>query len=130
MKSEINPFKLEAKSFQGTHFPELEDELFAWVRRSESKKAFLTDDIITEKAIAQTLGLSTFKASEHWIKRFKSRHDIRVRVLQGKPGEASSADVVNIHIAQAMIPNLLGGVRGDDCYNLDETALNYRVQPS
>jgi hypothetical protein len=50
--AEINPFKLAAKSFQGTHFPELEDGLFAWVRRCESRKACLTDDIITEKAMS------------------------------------------------------------------------------
>jgi hypothetical protein len=83
---EINPFKLAAKSFQGTHFPELEDELFAWVCRCESRKACLTDDIITEKAlsIAARLGLATFKASDHWISRLKKRHDIRVRVLHGE----------------------------------------------
>ena len=86
VEAEINPFKLSAKSFQGTHFPELEDELFAWVRRCESRKACLTDDIITEKALsmAATLGLANFKASDHWINRFKKRHDIRVRVLQGE----------------------------------------------
>ena len=44
--SEINASKLSSKSFQGTHFPDLEHELFAWVRRCESRKACLTDDII------------------------------------------------------------------------------------
>ena len=114
IESEINPFKLAAKSFQGTHFPELEDRLFAWVRRCESRKACLTDDIITEKALsmAATLGLTTFKSSDHWIRRFKKRHDIRVRVLQG---EASSADAVNIHIAHELIPKLLCGVSGHIC---------------
>jgi hypothetical protein len=74
--------------------------------------------------MAQTLGLSTFRASEHWIKQFKVRHDIRVRVLQD---EASSADVVNIHIAHSMIPKLLRGVSGHDSYNLDETGVYYQI---
>jgi hypothetical protein len=49
------------------------------------------------KAMAQTLGLSSFSAAEHWFKQFKFRHDIRVRALQG---EASTADVMiifNLH---------------------------------
>ncbi len=67
VKAEVNPFKLAAKVFQGTHFPELEDELFAWVRRFESLKTCLTDDLITEKALsmAATLGLASFKAFYH-----------------------------------------------------------------
>ena len=117
-------FQIGCKSFQETYFPELEDGLFAWVRRCESRKACLTDDIITEKALsmAATLGLATFKASDHWIKRFKKRHDIRVRVLQG---EASSADAVNIHIAHELLPKLIRGVSGHDVYNTDETGVNY-----
>jgi hypothetical protein len=131
MESETIPCKLAAKSLQGTHFPELEDELFGWVRRCESRKACLTDEIITEKALsmAASHGLANFKASEHWIRRFKKRHDIRVRVssLQGK---ASSADFVNIHIAQAIIPKLLCSVSGHDSYNIDETGVNYLAQPT
>jgi hypothetical protein len=65
---------LAAKSL--TNFQELEDGMFAWVRRCESRKACLTDDIITEKRrkVAATLGLATFKASDHWINRLKKRH--------------------------------------------------------
>ena len=50
-----------------------------------------------------------------------------MRVLQG---EASSADGVNIHIAHEMILKLLRGVSGHDTYNIDETSVNYRAQPS
>jgi hypothetical protein len=52
MESETIPCKLAAKSLQWTHFPESEDKLFAWVRRCESLKACLTDEIITEKALS------------------------------------------------------------------------------
>ena len=50
--TETNPFKLKAKSFKGAHYPELEHELFVWIRRIETKKACLTDDVIMEKARA------------------------------------------------------------------------------
>ena len=50
-ESEINPAKLAAKSFQGTHFHELEHELFAWVRQCESRKACLTHDKISRPVI-------------------------------------------------------------------------------
>ncbi len=73
MSPETIPCELAAKSLQGTHFPELEGEWFAWVRRCESRKACLTDEIITKKALsmAASHGLANFKASEHWIRRFK-----------------------------------------------------------
>ena len=77
--------------------------------------------------MAITHGIANFKASAEWIRRFKHRHDIRGRVLQG---EASSADVVNIHIAQAMLPKLLRRVSGHETFNMDETGLNYRAQPN
>ncbi len=81
----------------------MEDEWFAWVRRYESRKAFLTDDLIMEKALslAATLRLASFKAFHQWINCFKTKHDIRVLVLQG---EASWADAANIHIAHELLP--------------------------
>jgi hypothetical protein len=49
IEAESNPFKLNAKSFQGSHYPELEHKfLFAWFRRCETRHAAITDDIITE----------------------------------------------------------------------------------
>jgi hypothetical protein len=63
VEAEINPFKLAAKSL--TNFQELEDGMFAWVRRCESRKACLTDDIITEKA-------SAVYGSNTWTCNFQS----------------------------------------------------------
>ncbi len=48
IEAESNPLKLNAKSFQGSYYPELEHRLFAWFRRCETRHAAITDDIITE----------------------------------------------------------------------------------
>ena len=125
---ETSPFVLQAKSFKGSKFPKLEQELFSWFRRNETKQACLTDDILNVKAkeIAERLNLDGFKASSHWIQNFKHRFHINVQVLHG---EAASADGLSVHVGRAMLPELLKGVDPHDIYNMDETGLNYRALP-
>ena len=50
-KDETNPFKLGKKSSKETSFPELENKLFAWFRRNESKHAVLTDDVVRKHSL-------------------------------------------------------------------------------
>ena len=66
----------------------------------------LTDNILMEKAkdIAASMKLDSFKASKNWITAFKHRHHINVQVFHG---EAASADRVGVHVACAMVPELL-----------------------
>ena len=122
-----NPFTLKAKSFKGAHYPELEHELLDWIRCMETNHAGLSDNVILEKAraIAERTKVS-LKACPHWIQNFKHRHRINVQTLHG---EAASADEVSVHIARAMLPELLKGVDPHDIYNMDETGLNYRALP-
>ncbi len=65
VEAEVTPFKLAAKKIQGTHFPDLDDELFAWVHRCESRKACPTVDIITARETVPVL-------SETWTCFFQS----------------------------------------------------------
>ena len=73
LESEINSYNSTSKSIQRSHFPDLEHDLFSWVRRCESRKACLTDDTIIEKAkaMAETHGLANFKASAERIRRVR-----------------------------------------------------------
>jgi hypothetical protein len=49
-QTETNPFMLNNKSQKGYNFPELEQELLAWLCRNETRHAALTDNILKEKA--------------------------------------------------------------------------------
>ena len=73
LESEISSYKLTSKSFQRSHFPDLEHDLFAWVRRCESRKSCLTDDTIIEKAkaMAEAYGLANVQAPTEWIRRIR-----------------------------------------------------------
>jgi hypothetical protein len=125
---ETNPFKLNKKSLKETTYPELEEKLFTWFRRNESKHAVITGDVIVEKAkaYASEFGLSNFKASLNWYNSFKKLHGIDQKVRHGDGG---SADMVYVHIAQAGLPILLKDVNPQDIYNMDETGLNFRTLP-
>ena len=75
LQAETNPFNLDKKSAQSSNFPELENKLFSWFRRNESRHAVMTDDVVIEKArdFAREMGLSEFKGSGHWFLHFKKR---------------------------------------------------------
>ena len=57
---QTNPHRLQQKSSKQSHFPELEEKLFAWFRKIEMQHGVLTDDIVRTKAleIATNLGLT------------------------------------------------------------------------
>jgi hypothetical protein len=44
MESNANSFRLAAKSFHGTHFPDLERQLPAWLDEFESQEAYPSED--------------------------------------------------------------------------------------
>ena len=128
-KDQTNPHLLQQKSSKQSHYPELEEKLFAWFRKIEMQHGVLTDDILRMKAldIATKMGL-TFQASANWVLRFKKRHGIDQKV---RHGEGGSADHIYVAIAHAGIPKLLRNynVNPYDTYNMDETGLNYRTLP-
>ena len=86
MHNETNAYNLGKKSFNETCFPDLETKLLAWFRRTESKHAVLSDDVVMAKAheYARELKLSDFKGAANWLHRFKKRHGITQMVLHGE----------------------------------------------
>ena len=54
--------------------------------------------------LAESMGIPDFKASQHWILRFKKRHGIREFV---KHGEAAAADTQKAEEAQRLVPEFM-----------------------
>ena len=50
-KGRNKPNQAGKKSSKETSFPELENKLFAWFRRNESKHAVLTDDVVRKHSL-------------------------------------------------------------------------------
>ena len=74
------------KTKNAPEFIELENQLWAWYRRNETKHAAITGDLLKLKALrlAGELKLAEFRASDGWIRNFKKRHGIDEHVLSGE----------------------------------------------
>jgi hypothetical protein len=126
--TETSHYVLSMKTKHATDFPELENQLWAWFCRNETKQAAITGDLLKIKALrlAGELNLAEFRASDGWIRNFKKRHGIGEHVLHGETG---SADQLYAEISEVGLPKPLHGVDLNDIYNMDETGLNYRSIP-
>ena len=119
--------KLDSKSRKQSGNPEMEEELFDWFRRHERRQAVITDCVLQVKAkeLCQKRQI-TFKASRNWVRKFKARHGIGMKVLHG---EAGSADKQWVSVARAVLPTLLKGVERENIWNADETRYFSRALP-
>ena len=125
LKTETAPAKLAMKGHYKQENPELEDELYEWFRKHEQRQSVVTDDLTLQ--LGTNRALVDFKASRCWVKKFKERRGIGIKVLHG---EAGSADKQWVSVAQAVFPTLLRGTDREDVWNGDESGCFYRQFPS
>ncbi|CAF0801582.1 unnamed protein product [Brachionus calyciflorus] len=110
-------------------YPELEDVLFIWFHEKREHGAIISDEILIEKAkyFGTMLNISNFKYSDGWINKFKKRYNISSYKLHG---EAGSVDQNEINSERLKLQNELKEFNLDDIYNLDETALFFKMEPN
>ena len=125
---ETSAARLAAKCNYKPEQPEMESELFSWLRNKEQRKGFITDDILQSKArdICAKRFIE-FKASKNWVCKFKYRNGIGLKVLHGEEG---SADRQWVSVTKAILPVLLHGTSTEDIWNGDETGYFFRAYPS
>ncbi|KAG0430775.1 Tigger transposable element-derived protein 6 [Dictyocoela muelleri] len=78
------------------------------------------------KKIAGRLNNKNFNASNGWLDKFCKRNNITLRILSG---ESSSVDPIVLSDWFLKIPEIIKDYDKRDIYNLDETALFYRMLP-
>ncbi|XP_029657973.1 jerky protein homolog-like [Octopus sinensis] len=90
---------------------------------------FLNDSLISCKAahFAEELQLSNFKNSNGFLAKFKKRHGFRMLKLHG---EMRTDKVVDINSFREEFKEISKSYKPDLIYNLDETALYYKLIPS
>ncbi|KAH9139171.1 hypothetical protein AeRB84_016553 [Aphanomyces euteiches] len=106
-------------------YPDMETELYEWIKFWEDLKIPLVDsNVIVEKAIqllAQK-GIET-ALSNGWLDRFKRRYNIKSRRLYG---ESASTDIDVVNSGRAEMLNFVKA----DIFNMDETAFFCCLVPS
>ena len=110
--------------------PEVENALVMWIDQALENNLIITDEIIIDKAkkFGKEFNVSeTFQYSSGWLYRFKSRHNIKQRVIHG---EAASASLEEVELARNDLKRVLSDYSLNQIYNMDETALFYDLTPN
>lgn len=99
-----------------------------WFEQMRAQNVPISGDVLKKKALkfADDLGVTSFKASNGWIDKFKSRNNI---VHLKLAGEASSVNMATVENFRACLPSLLAEYSPSDIYNADETGLFYKMLP-
>ncbi|XP_049524040.1 tigger transposable element-derived protein 4-like [Dermacentor silvarum] len=114
---------------QGDH-EELEKCLVLWLRRARSQNIPINGPLIRAKAeeFVLQLGIADFLCSEGWLTRFKDRNGLVFRTIAG---EATAADATACRDWRAgRLPGIMHHFKDEDVYNVDETALFFKLLPT
>lgn len=108
----------------------IDEVVFEWFTQQRAKQIPISGPILQEKArqVAEVLGHTseTFKASNGWLEKFRSRHAISFRTING---ESASVDNSTIEEWTQRILTIVDGFSENDIFNADETGLFYRATP-
>ena len=81
---------------------------------------------LVAKKFAEELNNTAFAASNGWLERFRTRHQISFKVLSG---ESDSADLQEAQNFASRFKELCEGYAVEDIFNADETGLFFRALP-
>lgn len=112
----------------GLH-PNLEQALLKWLLHMRSLNVSINGTLLKEKALtfADKLKIENFSSTDGWLDRFKARHNIKFRNICG---EKNDVDTCASDEWIQQIPAITHGYHPRDIFNLDETALFYKLTPS
>ncbi|GBN77517.1 Tigger transposable element-derived protein 6 [Araneus ventricosus] len=78
------------------------------------------------REVGESLGLETFKASNGWLEKFRTRHNISFKQICGEEKSVNPNEVTDWF---GKLKSLLKGYDDRDIFNADGTDLFYRVLP-
>ncbi|KAK8781737.1 hypothetical protein V5799_016922 [Amblyomma americanum] len=122
-------FGAGTKQARGARHGELEEALLKWFKQARASGVNFDGSILREKAmeIADVLGIDDFTASNGWISRFRARHAIAYRQVNGEAASVNPADIENWI---SLLPGILNAHDPRDVYNPDELGLFFKIQPN
>ena len=120
----------------------LEDALVIWLFEKEKQDARITDEALIMKAWQLSMGFPEllvpvdFTFSRGWLGKFKARRGIRSMELHGEArsvvmeGGSQVRETLAKVLSNLKISGEHANFTSDDIFNIDETGLNWRQQPS
>ena len=109
---------------------EVEEAIYKWFKSVLDSGVRISGMVLRVKAFAEfavKLGKSDFVATEGWLSRWKTRHQIKSRLTHG---EKSSANFEGAEIwVSTVLPQILEEYNPENIYNADETGLYFRATP-
>lgn len=122
-------FDVKCKQAWSSEYTHLDEAVFTWFKQTRAGGVNFDGTILREKAleIADKLGIDGFTASNGWIDRFKNRHGITYRTVNG---EAASVDIATVDTWKNHVESLIDGYEPRDVFNANEAGLFFRIQPA
>lgn len=119
---------LKNLKFRKTETSEIDEVLMKWIRSARAKNIPVSGVLLQEKAreVAESLGLETFKASNGWLEKFRTRHNISFKQICG---EEKSVNLNEVTDWIGKLKSFCEGYDDRDIFNCDETGLFYRALP-
>lgn len=107
----------------------INEHTYSWFLKARSYNMPISGPQLKEIALLfkERLGIMNFKASNGWLEKFLKSKNINYKTICG---ESASA---NVDAANKFIKNfekLTGGYKTEDIFNVDETALFYKLLPN
>ena len=118
------------KRFKSAYFPELENALIIWIKQVRSLNTPIDGPTLIQKAqeFAAKLKLGpAFAASPGWLAKFKRRHAISFKSVQGEAGAVNPEQTKDW--IEHQLPQLLQTYNPKDIFNLDECGLFFAALP-
>ncbi|GBM05390.1 Tigger transposable element-derived protein 6 [Araneus ventricosus] len=99
-----------------------------WFRSARANKISVSRVLLQEKAreVGESFRLETFKASNGWLEKFRTRHNISFKQICGEEKSVNPNEVTDWI---GKLKSLLKGYDDRNIFNADETGLIYRVLP-
>ena len=110
------------------NWQKLDEIVFGWFTQQCIKQIRTSGPILQEKAgqVAEQLAysLETFKASNGWLEKFRNRHAISLRTINGK---SASVDNFTMEELAQRFSTILDRFNENDVFNVDLTGLFYHA---
>ena len=124
---ECNHYKKLKRKMKNDLNQTINDNVYEWFVAQRSKKTPISGSVLQEcsRNVAVELGdTSGFKASNGWLDRFRTRYNIRLRVISD---EAEAVDDNTNEDWKSRLPVILEHYNPVDVYNCDETSLFFKM---
>ena len=128
---EQNENSTKKRNLRDESSQQLDEKVYEWFVTQRSKNIPISGPLLQERARQISLQLGgasagTFKGSNDWLQKFRTRHGIKHRAICG---ESATVDPATVDDWKARLPLIIDKYAPEDVYNADETGLFFKALP-